>query len=1312
MRRIFNTHFKTETRLHRGRAGRLPFFFLFLLSSFGLSCELEDMNIFLRETIYPSPGVKEFQGPALQKLPMGLVVNAGGGNLMLSRTDLSVSTILGEQPITATFNSSDFAWHYSFDLSIQDGVFTDGTGARHSMYGPAGRQIAGTAYIKVSNQSVRTLGGLTHVFGEDGQLEKTYWGTDDGVRLEYKREYLAACGGEGLAIDQCSEREGCSDRIYQICKSPDDPQPTSIMSPRNAVVVIYDVETFSKGRQWLKGVSVGTFLGGMEHRATYLATQGGANLAVSKPLLKADGMKVSIPQRNTIEIGFERLPAGGEYYRRMTSVDYQSGRRFSAQYNFNYENNYLFPVIAVYCNFVNCDDLANASEEENKAGTDAGKVFVLTTASQDQETILTDPEGATKKFTWRSGGVVKSAQGWGAHESYEWYNDQPFSRQLKEHHTLSNGNVRTEWIRTRGGAGQTATVVEKRNGVLQSTTTYEPALNNFYSRSAPRKRMIRELRDAAGVAQVTTNRYYGVMPVSENLWVSGQRGMHEHSRNATGQVMETYTFMAVPDNYSGHPYFSSLLSRHPASVLRNILQPDRNVTVAWSYQRRDGGPGYVDLLARHGGRGYRYEHAPKSNEHHPGAPEISWMNSSFTRTKYDAAGNVVRSYAPNLQEFGSPHPASKADSTPNSGGVEEWSYDSARRMKAIELTQSMCGSNTIELEYRADGQLDYVRRPCGGDTDFVYNADGQLAQRKTKSDGAWRVDESLTYDSLLRQKKRTEGNGRSVTTEYYDYKVSRRKSEYQGQVVDRTYTYKDGQLTRVDSGGFSETYDYDGLGRLQKTIFDDGTQKELDYDNRNRIEVTTYTKGIQSFKLVHGYDDADRPAELYFWGSQVLRLWKKEYDWAGRAHQSEFGNGLTRTFEYNDFGQGTGPPLYFPPNFQLHRTETADASGAQVEVSDGVLDLAETVIHNEDRNWTYRFGTELESQWRWRMTNSDQDRRLSGYDFSAFSDVAPSESVWNQEHNRLLSYGWIEYEYDASGTVTSRAGKALQYNADGQLVQYGDALSIAYDSLGRKASQTYGGESRYWCAGGEIECDASGNWRQLDLGHTVVDFSGGSGHLYRHNDFRGNVLFVSDSGGQVQSRYLYAGYGLDSSEEEYALPVASDRGFAQGQDFGEIMILGARVYDPVAKRFLAQDPIFNPINAYSYTLGNPLEYGDPTGLYFDVLNGNTMSLSAGAVTGATRLILWILFLKWLQEQLADKAFDLAWDKVGELFQGKESTCDQANLGSLPVPTPTPTPTPTPSATPSWSTGGRTWGVIPIGSAGLGPAGSACQGWSC
>lgn len=43
-------------------------------------------------------------------------------------------------------------------------------------------------------------------------------------------------------------------------------------------------------------------------------------------------------------------------------------------------------------------------------------------------------------------------------------------------------------------------------------------------------------------------------------------------------------------------------------------------------------------------------------------------------------------------------------------------------------------------------------------------------------------------------------------------------------------------------------------------------------------------------------------------------------------------------------------------------------------------------------------------------------------------------------------------------------------------------------------------------------------------------------------------------------------------------------------------MLGARIYDPIAGRFLSKDPIPQAINQYSYTLGNPVRFWDPTGL--------------------------------------------------------------------------------------------------------------------
>jgi RHS repeat-associated protein len=57
----------------------------------------------------------------------------------------------------------------------------------------------------------------------------------------------------------------------------------------------------------------------------------------------------------------------------------------------------------------------------------------------------------------------------------------------------------------------------------------------------------------------------------------------------------------------------------------------------------------------------------------------------------------------------------------------------------------------------------------------------------------------------------------------------------------------------------------------------------------------------------------------------------------------------------------------------------------------------------------------------------------------------------------------------------------------------------------------------------------------------------------------------------------------------------SEMGFAAGTHAADLVILGARVYDPIAGRFLSQDPISQTINQYSYTLGNPVRFWDPTG---------------------------------------------------------------------------------------------------------------------
>lgn len=112
----------------------------------------------------------------------------------------------------------------------------------------------------------------------------------------------------------------------------------------------------------------------------------------------------------------------------------------------------------------------------------------------------------------------------------------------------------------------------------------------------------------------------------------------------------------------------------------------------------------------------------------------------------------------------------------------------------------------------------------------------------------------------------------------------------------------------------------------------------------------------------------------------------------------------------------------------------------------------------------------------------------------------------------------------------------------------------------------------------------------------MLDVTGGGDHLYRHRDYRGNVQYTSDALGNILTSYHYAAYGLHATSG--GLEDREQR-FARGADFGDVMLIGARLYDTKSGRFLSQDPFFNAINQYSYTLGNPIEFGDPSGAIGD-----------------------------------------------------------------------------------------------------------------
>jgi RHS repeat-associated protein len=113
----------------------------------------------------------------------------------------------------------------------------------------------------------------------------------------------------------------------------------------------------------------------------------------------------------------------------------------------------------------------------------------------------------------------------------------------------------------------------------------------------------------------------------------------------------------------------------------------------------------------------------------------------------------------------------------------------------------------------------------------------------------------------------------------------------------------------------------------------------------------------------------------------------------------------------------------------------------------------------------------------------------------------------------------------------------------------------------------------------------------MDLGEAVLDLTSG-GVSFRHADFRGNVMFASTNSGTIAGSASYRGFGRLS-----ATGSLGERGFAGGFEIPSLglVVLGPRVLDSDAGRFLSQDPVFNAVNLYAYAQGNPVYMWDPTG---------------------------------------------------------------------------------------------------------------------
>lgn len=524
------------------------------------------------------------------------------------------------------------------------------------------------------------------------------------------------------------------------------------------------------------------------------------------------------------------------------------------------------------------------------------------------------------------------------------------------------------------------------------------------------------------------------------------------------------------------------------------------------------------------------------------------------------------------------------------------------------------------------GRLREAENPESGLVRYEYDLAGALRWRRD----ARGVETTYVVDALGRERQRTYGDGTPGVTFAWDASP--------GGLLSAT-PWSTGRLLAVDNGISRTEYAWGPHGHVSASVQRTAGQTYgFGY-------VTDFAGNVLEQRYPSGrvvrteVDKLDRVVSVVDQAGLVA----SDFAYAphGAAVSVRLGNGLQETARFNVRLQpervavgkaGSRQPLlsvqyrYWPLGASP-RSNDGNVWEQRVGVAVPRDELSTHVVRygydgldrlrwaSEEGGWSqeYRY-----DRWGNRAVSGDVPQpALTPHDVSAHFDPATNRL-------RLGSAG-----HDLSGNlVTDPLGRALTYDAEGRQTVFGAgggsngqvlATSYAYDGEGRRVlSHGPGGRTAF-------VYDA--------LGRLAAEYSDAAepvrGRHYLTTDTLGSVRLVTDEAGRVVSRHDYLPFGEEvpattgwrASHADYRGGdllrhrfTGKERDRESGLDY-----FGARYFSGAQGRFTGADPANagadaeNPQswNGYSYTLGNPLRYVDPSGESATLIGG-----VAGAVAGA------------------------------------------------------------------------------------------------
>ncbi|MFE5614083.1 RHS repeat-associated core domain-containing protein [Streptomyces sp. NPDC056524] len=645
-------------------------------------------------------------------------------------------------------------------------------------------------------------------------------------------------------------------------------------------------------------------------------------------------------------------------------------------------------------------------------------------------------------------------------------------------------------------------------------------------------------------------------------------------------------------------------------------------------------PSYTDLVIDHAGRttesrtmvnGEPQVQGQTRTNYHGDYTTTMPSTGERTNTYTDVFGQVVR-----IVEFGP--------------STYSTSYEYTRSGKLSKITDSKGNITTYTYNWLGErtGGKDPDSDPTGI-SQLTYDLNGNVQTVKSGNG----ITLSYTYDDLNRPL--TGQNGSTVLTRTtYDTAPNGK-----GQPASTTaYSGGHAYTTRIDG--------YDVNGRMTGstvTVPADGSGLEgtypvtLEYDAAGHQTALNYpaTAGLPAEKVTTTYDAYGLPDKL----SSPLATYvdATDHDTLGRLTGRTYGTAATtgttarRTYGYDD-ASGTG---------WLRNITTTTSTQGTVQNDDYSRDTGGRITGLADRLsgqhqcYDYDELSRLSRAWTTQSaggcggpfapdlaTGADPYQLDYGYDGIGNLQKVTSTTATGTEVDDYVYPGYSadqstytpgaarphavatvktptgtdSYTYDGAGQLKSRTvgGKITDFAWDelGHVVASTGAATVGYvyDAAGTLLIRKGANENVLYLGGQEIRKATGGTPKATRYyGNVAMRVAtGGNGTLtWLMADQQASTQLTVDAATGNPTRRKYLPFGAQNGTTK--LPAGTDRGFlgkTEDADTG-LSVLGARMYDARLGRFLSADPLATPyepqnLNSYSYSVNDPVNFSDPSGL--------------------------------------------------------------------------------------------------------------------